>query len=81
MIAESLEDRVRKIVEAVFDLPVDRVTTQTSQATISQWDSMNMINLMMALESEFGITLDVDEAAELRSVQLMVAILGRKGMT
>ena len=81
MIEESLEDRARSVVAAIFDLPVEKITMQTSDATIEQWDSIHMISLMIALESEFGITLDVDEVAELRSVERMVKILRSKGLT
>ena len=81
MIEESLEDRARSVVAAIFDLPVEEITMQTSDAMIDQWDSIHMISLMIALESEFGITLDVDEVAELRSVERMVKILRSKGLT
>lgn len=81
MIEELLEGRVRSIVAAIFDLPVEEITMKTSEATIEQWDSIHMISLMIALESEFGITLDVDEVVELRSVELMVTILRNKGLT
>jgi len=81
VIEELLEGQVRSIVAAIFDLPVEEITMKTSEATIEQWDSIHMISLMIALESEFGITLDVDEVVELRSVELMVTILRNKGLT
>jgi len=77
----TLEDLVRNIVAAVFDWPVDKVTMRTSEANTEEWDSMSIINLMIALESEFGIILDVDEVTDLRSVESMVAILRNKGVT
>ena len=35
---------------------------------IAEWDSFNHINLMIAIESEFGIEFDSDELGKLTSV-------------
>jgi acyl carrier protein len=81
MVETDLENRVKNVLSAVFDLPQSAITHQTSHKNVKNWDSLNIINLMMALESEFGITLDVDEAAELLSFEKIMSILRSKGLT
>jgi acyl carrier protein len=77
----DLEIRVKNVVSVVFDIPQSAITQQTSHKNVKNWDSLNIINLMMAIESEFGITLDVDEAAELLSFEKIISILRSKGVT
>jgi acyl carrier protein len=77
---ESLKDRVREIVSSVFNVPIEQVTLTTSHDTVKNWDSANIISLLLALESEFGITLNVDEATNLLSVQAILDILHKKGV-
>ncbi len=76
----ALDPRVRRVISAVFGIPESAVTLQSSNKTISNWDSLNIISLMMAIESEFGITLTVDEAIDLLSVQKVQTLLHSKGI-
>ena len=77
---ELLEKRVREIIASVFNVPIEQIDITTSYDMIKNWDSANIINLMLALESEFGITLSVDEATNLLSVQAILDILHKKGV-
>lgn len=75
----SLEDRVRRVVSDVFGVPLGRVTATTSRDDVETWDSVNVVNLLMALEGEFGVSISIDEAADLMSVPIIVALLVEKG--
>ncbi len=75
----SLLDEVRLLVADVFGMAVDSVTAESSPKTISQWDSLQHLNLVMALEQRFGLTFgpgeieqmqQVDQAAELVAMKL-----------
>jgi len=45
---------------------------------LESWKSLNMVNLMIALDAEFEVRLAVDEAADLLSVPLVTGIFARK---
>ncbi len=81
MTESGLENRVKNVISAVFDIPVESVSIQTSNKNVKNWDSLNIINLMIALESEFGIALDVDEAVDLLSVEKIIGVLRTKGIS
>ena len=78
---DSVEQRVFRIVSAVFGLALSSVSRAMSADDVQNWDSVNVINLLLALESEFDIMIDVDEAEQLLSVELVLAILAEKGIT
>ena len=77
---ETIERRVRGVVADIFNLPLEEVDLTTSRDTVEGWDSLNLVNLMMAVESEFGISLDVEDVEDLVSVQLILAVLEEKGL-
>ena len=75
-----MDDRLRKVVGQVFGLPAEVVSDEDSPDTISSWNSMAHINLILALEAEFGVSLSPDDAAEMLSVGLIKSILQERGV-
>ncbi len=70
--------RVKRIVADIFSLPVERVTLESSSETIESWDSLKHLNLMLALEQEFGLELLPEEAERLVSVQDIAVLVSEK---
>jgi len=56
-----LEQRVRQVMAEILHLDPARIDGSTSPDTVERWDSANHINLVLALEDEFGIAFDVSE--------------------
>jgi acyl carrier protein len=73
----SLEARVCRLVGDVLG---QDVTVESSQDTVDNWDSVNIINMMVAFETEFGVTFTPEDAAEMLSVRVIVAALREKGV-
>ena len=70
--------RLEPIFRDVLDPSL--VLTETLDAsTVPQWDSLNHISLVVAIEGDFSIELTVDELATLRNVGDLVDILVAKG--
>lgn len=68
MSAEVLEE-VRQTVAEVFALDPGSVGPESSAETVSAWDSMGHLNLILATEQRFGVMLDPEEVPKLTSVQ------------
>lgn len=69
MISEA--ERVKKVMAAVLSVDVEAIGDDSSVDDIKAWDSLRHINLIIALEQEFGITLPDEEVALLTSVRLL----------
>ena len=54
------------------------LTPQTMAADIEGWDSFNHLNLIVAIETEFGIRLNSAEIEALHSVGDLTAIITAK---
>jgi acyl carrier protein len=73
-----MADRISQIVASVLDLSAEQVADDTSPDTVPAWDSLAHMNLVMSLESEFGISLLPEDAMEMLSVRLIRLILAEK---
>ncbi len=71
-----MEEKVLEILKNVFEL--DSVDASCSQETCEKWDSMGMLNLVVELESEFGISIEPEEITELRSYYSIIELLKKK---
>lgn len=70
--------RVQQVVSDVLQIPLAEVTPQTSPDTVETWDSIQHLNLVLALEQEFGVEFSPEEIEELLSVELIVALVAEK---
>ncbi|MDB6140153.1 MAG: Acyl carrier protein, partial [Verrucomicrobiaceae bacterium] len=67
-------------VSAVLGIPESAVTDDTSPDSVSGWDSVKHLNLVMALEEAFGTSFSPEETMDMTSVKLMRLILEEKGI-
>lgn len=74
------QQRFRSIVSAVLGVPIDRVDDGLSPETTDTWDSLNHINLISALEQEFGVTFPTDSLADAQSVPQLKTLLSEHGV-
>ena len=70
MSAEVLEE-VRQTVAEVFALDPATVTPASSAENVPAWDSMDHLNLILATEQRFGVSLDPEAVPKLTSVQAL----------
>ena len=61
-------DRLQEIFREIFDDNTLVIGRETSAEHIEDWDSLNHINLIVAIEKEFQIKFKLDELQSLRDV-------------
>ena len=57
----KLEDRIKNIMSAVFEIPIQEINDESSSDTIISWDSLKHMNLVIALEEEFEMEFSESE--------------------
>jgi acyl carrier protein len=71
----DITERVAQIFYQLFSAKSGSITLESSPDTVDGWDSLQHLNLILALEEEFGISLTEDQMVEMLSVGLIVEIL------
>lgn len=71
----QLDPTLRSIFEAVLGPDVRLESEHDGPETVPEWDSLNHLNLILAIESEFGIQFETSEIPELTTVGAIQARL------
>lgn len=75
-----MNEKVFKIVSQVMGIPGEEVNEDSSPDTISQWDSLQHMNLVLALEEEFKIQFTGDQTVSMLNVKLILLTLEEFGI-
>jgi acyl carrier protein len=75
-----MSNRIEKTFAEVLGIPVEQINDATSPDNTSEWDSLQAMNLVAALEEEFGIALSTKEIISMRTVGLARKTLRAKGI-
>ena len=74
----TLIEKVNDIFRMVFDDETITVTEKTTANDVEGWDSLSHINLILAVESLFGIRFSSKELCSLRNVGDLVGVIESK---
>jgi acyl carrier protein len=66
-LSETTDQRLEAIFRSVFDLPERTNVPACSRETTPSWDSMAHITLIIAIEEEFGVTVDAADSLTITS--------------
>ncbi len=75
-----IPDRLRETAADVFDLAPEAVPDDAAAGTLEAWTSLRHLQLMTAVESEFGIRLSTEEMLSLQSLSQLAECLMRRGV-
>ena len=78
MTREELFDGVQDIFRDIFDEDDMIIEDKTSSDDIEDWDSLNHINLVSAIEKEFEIRFALGELMALKDVGAMIDLMIEK---
>jgi len=77
---EFRETDLKKVMGNVFGITSDKIGDDTSIDTVATWDSLRHLNLVIALEERFNVTLTEDETVEILNYRLIKMILEKHGI-
>ena len=72
---KEIYERLNNVFRDVFDDDEIVVKPETTSADIEDWDSLEHINLVVAVEQEFGIKFSMLEVTNMDNVGDMVDII------
>jgi acyl carrier protein len=73
-----MKERVFQTVSQILGLRPEEINEQSSPETIAGWDSLKHMNLILALEEEFGVSFTDEEIMSMVSVELILDTLTRR---
>ena len=78
MSREKIFDEMKKIFRDVFEDEALEINNETNAEDIEDWDSLEQINLLIAMEKKFEIKFNINEVVALENVGDMAELIFRK---
>jgi len=78
---QCTESELAQVIGNVLGVAPSTVNQATSIDTVASWDSLKHLNLVIALEEHFRITLSEDETIEILNYPLIKMTLEKHGTT
>lgn len=75
MTKEEIYNTLDEVFQEVFDDDEIHVNEFTTADDIEDWDSLEHINLVVAVENKFGIKFNMNEVTTMKNVGEMVDII------
>ncbi len=71
----EIDQRIKLIMSTIFEIDINTINDNSSFDLIENWDSMNHMNLIVALEEEFNIQFSDDDIENLLNFKLIKFII------
>ena len=75
MTREAIFEELTEIFRDIFDDEEIELTDETTSDDIEDWDSLEQINLLVAIEKKFSIKFKLDEVSHLANVGDMASLV------
>jgi acyl carrier protein len=69
------ENTLKQVVATLLTVDVTAIDSETSMDTIPTWDSLRHMNLVLALEEEFKVSIPDEDAGNITSYKLIKLVL------
>ena len=74
----STFEQVRNIASDIFGVSVDKIKAESSPETIETWDSMQHLNLVLAIEEKFGMQLEPEDIEQMKDIGAVAALVEKR---
>ena len=72
-------DKVRAIIADQLDIDENKISENTSLSEDLGADSLDIVEMMMSIEEEFGIEINDDDAKEFKTIADLIAYIDARG--
>lgn len=69
------ENKLKQVIATLLTLEVTAIDSEASMDTIPTWDSLRHMNLVLALEEEFKVSIPDEDAGNITSYKLIKLVL------
>ena len=74
------EDKLKKVMAIMLKVDLSEINEDSSMDNVVSWDSLRHMNLVIALEEEFRVTIPDEDAANITSYKLIKLVLNDLGV-
>ena len=73
-----VSDQLKKIFNNLFFIDPQNIHPKLNRDDVLAWDSLQHLNLVLAIEEEFGVSISPEESNEMLNFGLIVLLIDEK---
>jgi acyl carrier protein len=70
-----IREKVKRVMAATFHVSAEQIPDDATPENVKGWDSLGHIELMLALEMEFGVPLPTEKIVDLVNLEAIEGFL------
>ena len=79
MSSQQVPSSLRDILADVLEIAPEQITPDLTSEKVENWDSFRHLQVILALEGEYGVQFDPQRVPDLTSISLLQQELEKKG--
>ena len=79
MSSQPVPSSLRDILADVLEIAPEQITPDLTSEKVENWDSFRHLQVILALEGEYGVQFDPQRVPDLTSISLLQQELEKKG--
>ena len=72
-----MQDRIKAVMAQIFNVEVSSISEASSPQEIERWDSLRHMQLILAIEDEFGVTFSDEDIPNLLTLRAIEDTVGQ----
>jgi acyl carrier protein len=72
---QEIKQKIINVMSVVFEVDESAISEDSSADTIENWDSLRHLNLILALEEEFGVTIPDEEVGTMVNYRIISNVI------
>jgi len=80
-LTSTVFDQIRTLASDLFSIPPNQISSASSPETVESWDSVQHLNLVLAVEEKFHLQLSPEEIEQMKTIGDVVKIVEGKLQT
>ncbi|MEP6951055.1 MAG: acyl carrier protein [Ginsengibacter sp.] len=68
---QEINEKIVHVMSVVFEVDENDINEDSSADTIDKWDSLRQLNLILALEEEFGVSIPDEEVGNMVNYKII----------
>ncbi len=72
---QEINEKIVNVMSIVFEVDKSEINEDSSADTIDKWDSLRHLNLILALEEEFGVSIPDEEVGNMVNYKIIYHVI------
>lgn len=75
MHSQEIKEKILSTMSLVFEIAANEINEDSSTDNVENWDSLRQLNLILALEEEFGISIPDEEVGNMVNYKIIFIVI------